>query len=109
MSEIRNTIVWIDHSEATVSRFRGGAESDVAVQSHAPLQRLHHLRTGWEAGGNVADNTDFYQRIAVALDGDGDVVITGPGTVKLEFKAYLDQHRPHITSRVETATPGRAA
>jgi stalled ribosome rescue protein Dom34 len=55
----------------------------------------------------MPDNSDFYQRIGVALDTDGDVVINGPGTAKLEFKAYLDQHRPHIAARVEAATPGR--
>ncbi len=109
MSDLHHAIVWIDHAEATVSRFEGTRESDVDVPSHAPLQRLHHLRTGWEAGGLIPENTEFYQRVAGALETDGDVVITGPGNAKLEFKAFLDQHRPHLTSRVEEVKPDRAA
>ncbi len=100
MNNIHHAIVWIDHSEATVSRFRGSDESDVDVHSHASLQRLHHRRTGWEAGGNMPEDTEFYQRIVAALDGEGGVLITGPGNAKLAFKAFLDQHRPTVSSRV---------
>jgi stalled ribosome rescue protein Dom34 len=105
VSDFHHARVWIDHTEATVSRFQDEAESDVDVHSHASLQRLHHLRTGWEAGGLMPENTDFYQRVAGALETDGDVVITGPGNAKLEFKAFLDQHRPHISARVEEVAP----
>ena len=101
MSAFHHAIVWIDHSEATVSRFRGNAESDVDVHSHAPLQKLHHLRTGWEAGGSPQDYTDFYQQIAAALDTDSDIVITGPGNAKNELKAFLDERHPRISSRPE--------
>ncbi len=105
MSNFHHAIVWIDHSEATVSRFRGSDESDVDVHSHTSLQRLHHRRTGWEAGGNIPEDTEFYQRIVAALDGEGSVLLTGPGTAKLAFKAFLDQHRPTVSSRViETET-----
>jgi stalled ribosome rescue protein Dom34 len=109
VSEFHHAIVWINHSEATVSRFRGGTESDVDVHSHASLQRLHHLRTGWEAGGNMPDNTEFYQRIAAALDNDSDVVITGPGNAKTELKGFLDQHHPNISSRLEEGAARRVA
>ena len=89
-----------------MSRIRGGVESDVKVHSHASLQRLRHLRTRREAGGNIPDNADFNQRIAGALDTDGDVVIAGPGSAKLELRAYLEQHRPHVTAQVEEVTAG---
>jgi hypothetical protein len=101
MSATNHAVVWINHSDAKLSRFRGGAESDVDFHADAPLQRLHHLRTGWEAGGRLPENTDFYQQIAVALDSESDIVITGPGNAQLEFKAYLDQHLPKGCSRIE--------
>jgi osmotically-inducible protein OsmY len=104
MGATNHALVWIDHSAAKVSRFRGNAESDVDIHADAPLQRLHHLHTGWVAGGRVPENTDFYQQIAVALDSDSEIVITGPGNAKLEFKAFLDQHRPQMSSRVEEVT-----
>jgi len=105
MSATNHAVVWIDHSEAKVSRFRGNAESCVDIHADAPLQRLHHLGTRWEAGGRLPENTDFYQQIAVALDSDSDIVITGPGNAKLDFKAFLDRHRPQISSRVEDVAP----
>jgi stalled ribosome rescue protein Dom34 len=109
VSEFHHAIVWINHNEATVSRFRGSTESDVDVHSHASLQRLHHLPTGWEAGGNMPENIEFYQRIAVALDNDSEVVITGPGNAKTELKAFLDQNHPNMSSRPEDGAARRAA
>jgi stalled ribosome rescue protein Dom34 len=103
VSDFRHAIVWIDHSEATVARFRGYEESDVEVHSHTSLQRLHHLRTGWEAGGISPPDTEFYQRIVGVLDPNSDLVITGPGNAKAELKTYIDQHRPHIAARVVEA------
>ncbi len=106
MSVFLHAIVWIDPAEATVSRFRGNVESDVDVHSHAPLQKLHHLRTGWEAGGRLADRTGFYGQIAAAIATYSDIVITGPGNTKFELKAFLDEHHPQISVRVEESTPG---
>jgi hypothetical protein len=44
VSNICHAVVWVDHSEAKVFRFSGDEDSS--------LQRLHHRREGWEAGGN---------------------------------------------------------
>ncbi len=68
MSVFLHAIVWIDPSEATVSRFRGNVESDVDVHSHAPLQKLHHLRTGWEAGGRLADRDNGLRLVSFRVD-----------------------------------------
>jgi stalled ribosome rescue protein Dom34 len=100
MSDFRHAIVWIDHSEATVARFRGPEESDVEIHSHTSLQRLHHLRTGWEAGGNSLPDTEFYQRVVGALEPNSDVLITGPGSAKWGFKSYVDLHRPQVSVRM---------
>ena len=106
MSDFRHAIVWIDHSEATVQRFRGNDESDVEVHSHTSLQRLHHARTGWEAGGGNFPDTEFYQRVVGAIDPNSDLVITGPGNAKSEFKSFLDQHRPQVSARVVASERG---
>ncbi len=106
MSDYRHAIVWIDHSEATVERFRGSEESDVEVHSHTSLQRLHHRRTGWEAGGSNFPDTEFYQRVVGAIDPNSDLVITGPGNAKSEFKSFLDLHRPQVSARVVESEAG---
>jgi stalled ribosome rescue protein Dom34 len=100
MSDINHAIIWLDHREAKVFRCSADLKSRVDIQSHASLQRLHHRRTGWEAGGNPTDDTEFFHRISAALDHAGDTVITGPGSAKLALKTYLDGHRPDLASRV---------
>jgi hypothetical protein len=100
MSDFCHAIIWIDHSEATVARFRGPEESDVEIHSHSSLQRLHHLRTGWEAGGNSLPDTEFYQRVIGALEPNSDLLITGPGSAKWGFRTFVDLHRPQISVRV---------
>jgi hypothetical protein len=82
MSESHHAIVWINHSEATVSRFRDGT---------------------------MPDNIEFYERIAVALDNDSEVVFTGSGNAKTELKAFLDQHHPTVSSRLEKGAARCAA
>jgi stalled ribosome rescue protein Dom34 len=100
VSENNHAIVWLDHSEAKVFRISGDEESQIDIHSHASLQRLHHRSTGWEAGGNPPDDTEFFHRISAALDHSGSTVITGPGNAKLALKTYLDRHQLPIASRV---------
>ncbi len=97
-----HAVVWLDHSEAKVLRFSEDEESEVDVHSHTSLQRLHHRRTGWEAGGNPPDDTEFFERILKTLDHTGGTVITGPGNAKSALKAFLDHARPNCASRVFT-------
>ena len=100
MSELHHAVVWLDHSEAKVLRFGPDEESEVHMHSHTSLQRLHHRRDGWEAGGNPPDDAEFFQRILGALDHSEGTVITGPGNAKSALKAYIDHHRPEGAARV---------
>ena len=100
MSDLCHAVVWVDHSAAKVFRFSGDEESEVDIHSHASLQSLHHRRGGWEAGGNLPEQAEFFQRIAGALDHAGGTVVTGPGNAKVELKTYLDEQRPDVASRV---------
>jgi stalled ribosome rescue protein Dom34 len=95
-----HAVVWLDHSEAKIFRFASDEEAEVQVHSHTSLQRLHHRAGGWEAGGNPPDDTEFFERIAGALDHTGGTVITGPGNAKSALKEFLDRARPHLASRV---------
>ncbi len=100
MNGFHHALVWMDHSEAKVFRFSGDEETQVDVHSHTSLQHLHHRATGWEAGGNRPDDTEFYERIIGTLDPTGAILITGPGNSKVIFKAFLDHFRPSVAARV---------
>lgn len=100
MSNVYHAIVWVNHSEAKVYRFSGDKESEADLHSHTSLQRLHHTRTGWEAGGNPPDDTEFFGRINAALEHAEGTVITGPGNAKSALKKFLDHVRPNVDSHV---------
>jgi stalled ribosome rescue protein Dom34 len=100
MSDVYHAIVWVDHSEAKIFRFGGDDVPEIVVRSHTSLQRLHHRKTGWEAGGITPDDTEFFRRILDALGDTGGTVITGPGNAKTALKAYLEHVRPESTWRV---------
>jgi hypothetical protein len=82
VSNIYHAVVWLDHTEAKVFRFDGAAESEVDIHTHTSLERLHHRREGWEAGGNPPDDTEFS---------------------KTALKTFIDHHRPELASRVLAA------
>jgi stalled ribosome rescue protein Dom34 len=103
VSDIYHAVVWLDHTEAKVFRFDGAEESEVDIHTHTSLQRLHHRREGWEAGGNPPDDTEFFKRIIGALDHTGNTIITGPGNAKTALKTFIDHHRPELASRVLAA------
>jgi len=97
-----HAVVWVNHAEAKVCRFKGNEESESDVHSHTSLQRLHHRATGWEAGGNTPDDTEFFKRIHGALEHSESTVIAGPGNAKSELKSYLDRLNPDVVSQVST-------
>ena len=95
-----HAVIWINHAEAKICRFSAVQESEVDLHSHTSLQGLHHCRTGWEAGGNTPDDTEFFGRINGALEDSEGIVITGPGNAKSALKVFLDHARPNIASHV---------
>jgi stalled ribosome rescue protein Dom34 len=93
MDSFHHAVVWIDHREAKVYRFSEQDEPPVQLNAHHSLQHLHHLRGGWEAGGKLPPDDEFFGRVAGALGQASRILVTGPGDAKLAFKNYLDQHR----------------
>ncbi len=102
MNQFSHAIIWIDHSEAKVYRFSGNTESEVQLHAHTSLQRLHHRRDGWEAGGNPPDDTEFFRRVVGTLDQTAGTVVTGPGNAKLALKTFIDNLHPNLASHVFT-------
>jgi len=100
MSNDYHAVVWLDHSEAKIFRFGADESAQIDVHSHTSLQRLHHSRAGWEAGGNPPDDTEFFKRISGALNHSGGTVITGPGNAKSALKEYLDHARPGVATHI---------
>jgi stalled ribosome rescue protein Dom34 len=101
-------MVWIDHREARVFHFNAEQDSEVVVNSHVSVQRLHHQAD--HPAGDAVD-TEFFHRIVGALTHTGGTLVTGPGGAKYALAKYMNQHRPDLAAKVSDQTlahPGDA-
>ena len=77
-----HAVVWMDHNEAHVLMF-----DREHVESQRVKSRSHHKHQG--KGG---DASAFYADIAKALQGTHEVLLTGPGAARNEFREWSQSH-----------------
>ena len=101
-----HAVVWLDHAEARVFQFNGAETESHVVHAHPDphgvahgSSRVHH-RSAVRGGGKVQEEPDFFDRVAAALHGAGDVLITGPGVAKTEFVRHLATHDKAMSHKV---------
>ena len=82
-----HAVVWMDHQEAHVLMF----DRD-HVESQRIKSRTHHKHQG-----NPTDTTGLYADIAKALNGTHEVLVTGPGKARDEFRAWCMQHHADVS------------
>ena len=85
-----HAVVWMDHQEAHVLMFD---------REHAQAQRIHS-RSHHKHQGKVGDAVDFYQDISQALQQVHEVLLTGPGLARQEFRAWCQQHQAHTAKTI---------
>ena len=78
-----HAVVWMDHNEAHVVMFD---------REHIKAQRIKS-RSHHKHQGKVGDAVSFYQDIAKALNGTHEVLLTGPGLARQEFRTWCQQHQ----------------
>ena len=78
-----HAVIWMDHNEAHVVMF-----DREHVQAQRIKSRSHHKHQG-----KADDAVTFYQDIAKALNGTHEVLLTGPGLARQEFRAWCQQHQ----------------
>jgi stalled ribosome rescue protein Dom34 len=105
MSARYYAIVWINHNAAEVFRVNAIEESKLVVNSHTSLQSLHH-RGHIDGSEHHPVDTDYFARIASALNHVGGMLLAGPGEARFELGRYLGKNRPDLASHVhELDTP----
>ena len=77
-----HAIVWIDHQEAHVVMFD---------RAHVEAQRIHS-RSHHSHQGKHADAASFFKEVSDKLHGTHEVLLTGPGSARTEFKHWCAQH-----------------
>jgi len=77
-----HAVVWLDHTEAHVVMF-----DKEHVETQRIKSRSHHKHQG-KAGENHA----FFADIAKALAGSREVLLTGPGLARNQFRDWCNTH-----------------
>ena len=77
-----HAVVWMDHNEAHVLMF-----DREHVESQRIKSRSHHKHQG-----KTGDVVGFFGDVAQALNGAHEVLLTGPGAARNEFRDWCNSH-----------------
>jgi len=77
-----HAVVWMDHNEAHVLMFD---------REHVEAQRIKS-RTHHKHQGKAGDVTELFGNVAKALAGTREVLLTGPGAARNEFRDWCASH-----------------
>ncbi len=86
-----HAVVRMDHNEAHVLMF-----DREHVESQRVKSRSHHKHQG--KGG--AQTATFYAEVAKALEGTHEVLLTGPGAARNEFRDWCQAHAKAVASTI---------
>jgi stalled ribosome rescue protein Dom34 len=93
-------VVWIDHREAHVIEFNPSDVEANVVHAKSKHEHLHHKRGSAGGSGKEPENHAYYQSVADAIKGAGEILIVGPSSAKLEFFKHLQRHAPALAACV---------
>lgn len=87
-----HAVVWLDHHNANILQF--DAEH---VQAEKVKASSRHTR---QHGSGVRTEHEFFADVCEALQGIGEILVTGSKTAQADFKHYLEKHRPNQVKSV---------
>jgi hypothetical protein len=99
MSRHFHAVVWIDHRDARIFTFNAAESDKLVVHAHQPQPHLHR-KANSIGDGRAPGDPDYFDQVAKALDGAGEILIAGPANAKLELKKHLDEKWPAIARRI---------
>ena len=85
-----HAVVWMDHQEAHVVMFD---------REHVEAQRIHS-RSHHKHQGKAGDTAAFYADVAKALTGTHEVLVTGPGLARNEFRDWCAAHQKSTAAAI---------
>lgn len=90
-----HAVVWLDHQEAHVLMFD---------REHVEAQRIHS-RSHHKHQGKSNDLAQLYGDTAKALHGTHEVLLTGPGRARDEFRDWCQQHDAALAKAIVDSVP----
>lgn len=85
-----HAVVWMDHSEAHVLMFD---------REHVEAQKIKS-RTHHKHQGKADDNSAFFSDVAKALVGTREVLLTGPGLARNQFREWCTGHMVAVAANI---------
>ena len=85
-----HAVVWMDHQEAHVV---------MLDREHMEAQRIQS-RSHHKHQGKAGDTAAFYAEVAKVLAGTREVLLTGPGLARNEFRSWCTSHQKSIAAAV---------
>jgi hypothetical protein len=91
--------IWIDHEQARVYSLNWAESEEWTIHPHDRHLHLHHKAGKGDAGRTPSDQ-HYFQSVAEAVRDAGEILITGPGSAKLELLRHLQKHAPDVEKKV---------
>lgn len=85
-----HAVVWLDHQEAHIAFFD---------RDHATTQRIHS-KSQHKHQGKSTDMNAYFADIAKAVKDCHEVLLTGPGLTRQQFKGWYVQHAAALSQIV---------
>ncbi len=101
-----HAVVWIDHRNAEIIKFNR-SESETEVVKHDDAPKTIHHKAGTMGSGHVYEDDSYLRAVADEIRDAREILITGPGHVKWQLKAFLGVREAALARRiasVETVT-----
>ena len=87
-----HAVVLIDHQTAQILQFDAEHIQAQKVRSHT-----HHTR---QHGSAVRSEHEFFGDVCDALSGIAEVLVAGSHTAQIDFRHYVEKHRPTTAKQV---------
>ena len=88
-----HAVVWIDHHSAQILQFDAEHVQAQKVKAHS-----HHTK---QHGSTVRTEHEFFGEVCDALGDIAEVLISGSHTAQVDFKHYVDKHRPQLAPQIK--------
>ena len=94
-----HAVIWIDHHEARIFEFTADEAEKEIVRPEHPVKHLH-AKPGTLASWRAPEDKTYYADVAKALEGVGEILVTGPANAKLVLVKYLQKQKPDLAEKV---------
>ncbi len=94
-----HAVVWIDHQRAQIIKFNPDQSETNEIHAHGGAKHLHH-KHGAVGSGKAPENHPYYDAVALALKGVGEILVTGPASAKQELVKHIEAHQHDVAKAI---------